>query len=148
MYTIISITDSDKHFASAIAEYLKRMGKMVRIVDLKPTKDKNSLICQKKDTEAFIAELKKSRYDGAVKVFLSILWPQKTTEELAKGLTNKNVVFGIGWPHGLLEEQLMPYINQKIAFGKATMPHGLAKLVLLEQLYRIHTIAIGKKYHY
>ncbi|MBO4203323.1 23S rRNA (pseudouridine(1915)-N(3))-methyltransferase RlmH [bacterium] len=29
-----------------------------------------------------------------------------------------------------------------------TLPHGLAKLVLIEQLYRISTLKTGKTYHY
>lgn len=73
MITLIAITDSDKHFTSAIAEYTKRMGKSVKLVDIKPTKNKNLEICKKRDTEAFLAELSKSRYDDSIKLFLSIL---------------------------------------------------------------------------
>ncbi|NOZ44115.1 MAG: 23S rRNA (pseudouridine(1915)-N(3))-methyltransferase RlmH [bacterium] len=39
-------------------------------------------------------------------------------------------------------------MDTKISFGAITMPHGLAKLILLEQIYRAETIHIGKKYHY
>lgn len=148
MITLIAITDSDKHFTSAIAEYTKRMGKSVKLVDIKPTKNKNLEICKKRDTEAFLAELSKSRYDDSIKLFLSILWVQKTTEQLAHDYGNKDLVLWIGGPYGLIEEELEWYITQKIGFGKATMPHGLVKLVALEQLYRIHTISIWKKYHY
>jgi len=35
---IMSISDSDKHFASALAEYVKRLGSDVSLVDLKPVK--------------------------------------------------------------------------------------------------------------
>lgn len=35
---IVSISDSDKHFVSAIAEYVKRLGSSVHLVDLKPIK--------------------------------------------------------------------------------------------------------------
>jgi 23S rRNA pseudoU1915 N3-methylase RlmH len=35
---IMSISDSDKHFASAIAEYVKRLGADVSLVDVKPVK--------------------------------------------------------------------------------------------------------------
>ncbi|MBP7062355.1 23S rRNA (pseudouridine(1915)-N(3))-methyltransferase RlmH [Patescibacteria group bacterium] len=46
------------------------------------------------------------------------------------------------------EEELKSVVDTSISFGKITMPHGLAKLVLLEQIYRIETIQSGKKYHY
>jgi 23S rRNA (pseudouridine1915-N3)-methyltransferase len=37
---------------------------------------------------------------------------------------------------------------KEVSFGAITLPHGLAKLVLIEQLYRIGTIEAGKSYHY
>jgi 23S rRNA pseudoU1915 N3-methylase RlmH len=36
--TLLCISDSDKHFASAIAEYEKRLGKQFTITNLKPVK--------------------------------------------------------------------------------------------------------------
>jgi 23S rRNA (pseudouridine1915-N3)-methyltransferase len=57
-------------------------------------------------------------------------------------------VFIIGWPYGLNESALATYIDDKISFGAITLPHGLAKVTLLEQLYRISTIEQGKNYHY
>jgi 23S rRNA pseudoU1915 N3-methylase RlmH len=36
---IISVSDSDKHFSSAIQEYCKRLGRDVDIVDIKPEKN-------------------------------------------------------------------------------------------------------------
>jgi 23S rRNA (pseudouridine1915-N3)-methyltransferase len=61
---------------------------------------------------------------------------------------NLNVVFVIGWPYGLDEAQLQKYITTKISFWQMTLQHGLAKLVLLEQLYRVSTIWEGRQYHY
>ena len=46
MFCILSISDSDKHFASAIAEYQKRLWKQIKIEDLKPVKDDNQLMYQ------------------------------------------------------------------------------------------------------
>ncbi|HBB04224.1 TPA: hypothetical protein DCZ39_05025 [Patescibacteria group bacterium] len=39
-------------------------------------------------------------------------------------------------------------MDGKISFGAITLPHGLAKVTLLEQIYRIGTIEQGKSYHY
>jgi len=38
MWAILSVSDSDKHFESAIKEYEKRMGKSIRIEQVKPTR--------------------------------------------------------------------------------------------------------------
>ncbi len=36
---------------------------------------------------------------------------------------------------------------RKIAFGRITLPHRLARVVLLEQIYRAYTILRGEPYH-
>jgi 23S rRNA pseudoU1915 N3-methylase RlmH len=72
------------------------------------------------------------------------------TLELAKVLKQKDSVFIIGWPYWVDEEKIkneIPSIKE-ISFGAITLPHWLAKLTLVEQLYRVSTIWIWKKYHY
>jgi len=58
----------------------------------------------------------------------------------------RTVVFLIGGSWGL-----DPAVRQKaqaiLSFGKQTLPHLLARIVLLEQLYRAETILAGKIYH-
>jgi len=56
------------------------------------------------------------------------------------------VVFIIGGPDGLAPE-LKARANLTIAFGAATWPHQLARIMLLEQLYRAVTILSGHPYH-
>jgi hypothetical protein len=38
MRVVLSVSDSDKHFETAIKEYEKRMGKSIRIEQVKPTR--------------------------------------------------------------------------------------------------------------
>ncbi len=56
------------------------------------------------------------------------------------------VVFLIGGSWGLSEE-VRERSEYLISFGKQTLPHILARILLLEQLYRAETILRGKEYH-
>jgi len=88
------------------------------------------------------------KFSAYNKILLSKEGKQLDTLALHTLLTNQNTVFIIGGPYGLNEQKLTPYIDHKISFGSITLPHGLAKVILLEQLYRISTIEQGKSYHY
>jgi 23S rRNA (pseudouridine1915-N3)-methyltransferase len=56
------------------------------------------------------------------------------------------VCFVIGAADGLADS-LRQRANRKLAFGTATWPHQLARVMLLEQLYRAGTILAGHPYH-
>ena len=90
------------------------------------------------DTENIIARL--GKFSEYTKVLLSKEGKQLDTLALYKLLTNQNAIFIIGGPYGLNESELAKHIDSKISFGAITLPHGLAKVTLLEQLYRISTI--------
>jgi 23S rRNA (pseudouridine1915-N3)-methyltransferase len=57
-----------------------------------------------------------------------------------------NVVFLIGGADGLSPE-LRRTIKTVFAFGTATWPHQLVRIMLLEQIYRAATILAGHPYH-
>lgn len=148
MYTILSISDSDKHRNSAIQEYEKRLGKMVCIENIKPAKNWSQEQIIKQDTENIIQILNK-KYQQHYKILMSKDGKLLTTEELEKTVHKQNhVVFIIWWPYGLQENQLDSITNEKIWLWKITLPHWLAKLTLIEQIYRCETIRSGKSYHY
>lgn len=72
-----------------------------------------------------------------------------TTCDIKKTVqTNNNLCFVIGWPYGLDESKLNTVVHEKRSLWSITLPHGLAKLVLIEQLYRAQTMIQWKKYHY
>jgi 23S rRNA (pseudouridine1915-N3)-methyltransferase len=52
----------------------------------------------------------------------------------------------IGGPDGL-SEAVRNAAHLKVSFGAITLPHGLARVVLAEQLYRAATILAGHPYH-
>lgn len=77
-----------------------------------------------------------------------------TSEELARrrleplALSGRShVAFVIGGPLGLAPEVLQR-ADERWSFGPVTLPHALARVVLLEQLYRAVKISRGEKYHW
>ena len=72
-----------------------------------------------------------------------------SSEEFARWLEQRrhegrDLCFVIGGPRGLDLERC----DTRLSFGPATLPHQLARVVLLEQLYRAHKILAGEPYHY
>jgi 23S rRNA (pseudouridine1915-N3)-methyltransferase len=59
---------------------------------------------------------------------------------------SKSCAFLIGGPDGHGPEVLAA-ASVKLSLGSLTLPHGLARVVLTEQLYRAATILIGHPYH-
>ena len=144
---IVSISDSDKHFASALAEYVKRLGSDVSLVDLKPVKHGTREQIIAAETQLIMDQITKK---PVATYLMSKEWKQVTTEEFGALIPkhDHHVRFIIGGPYGLEEWVLLPLIQGRLAFGQITMPHGLAKLVLIEQIYRAQQIMQGRSYHY
>jgi 23S rRNA (pseudouridine1915-N3)-methyltransferase len=58
----------------------------------------------------------------------------------------KRLLFAIGGQDGLAPS-LLGEAKRVVAFGMATWPHKLVRVMLAEQLYRAYTITIGHPYH-
>ena len=76
-----------------------------------------------------------------------------SSEELARKLDSlgvsgrSNVAFVVGGALGLSPE-VLGRADERLSFGPITLPHALARVVLLEQLYRAVKIGRGEKYHW
>jgi 23S rRNA (pseudouridine1915-N3)-methyltransferase len=56
----------------------------------------------------------------------------------------RDLCFVIGGPRGLDLDRC----DTRLSLGRLTLPHQLARVVLIEQLYRAHKILAGEPYHY
>ena len=62
----------------------------------------------------------------------------------ARRQAGRDVCFVVGGPYGTSLERC----DHKLSFGPMTLPHQLARVVLLEQLFRAHKILAGEPYHH
>lgn len=74
-----------------------------------------------------------------------------SSEEFSKEIesssqTNSCLTFVIGGSYGV-SDGVKAQIKEKISFGKMTFPHNLARLMLVEQIYRAFMISSGSTYH-
>ena len=72
-----------------------------------------------------------------------------SSEELARWLEDRrqagrDLCFVVGGPYGTRLDRC----DTRLSFGRMTLPHQLARVVLLEQLFRAHKILAGEPYHH
>ncbi len=132
----------DKHSGvqSLTAEYVQRIGRYAQI----ETRELGS--------EASLFKDVGSSKTAPVLVLLDSRGKQMSSEEFAEFLDKhqqrgtQHLWFAVGGADGFSEEARKAAATQ-LALGKMTLPHELARVVLLEQLYRAFTILKGHPYH-
>jgi len=98
------------------------------------------------------ALLKLRGREASILVLLDIRGKQLSSEELAAFLANYQgrnplpLLFAVGPANGFTAETRQE-ANLLLSLGKMTLAHELARVVLLEQLYRAFTILKGHPYH-
>jgi 23S rRNA (pseudouridine1915-N3)-methyltransferase len=127
---------------SLTAEYLKRISRHV------PSES------HELPAEAALLKLAE-RSSGRTKPVLILLdsrGRQFTSEEFAQVLRDQqdrgtqNLLFAVGPADGF-SDQARDAADLILSFGKMTLAHELARIVLLEQIYRAFTILKGHPYH-
>lgn len=142
----------EKHFKEAAGEYQKRLGPYAKIimeeVDPEPfSRESDKGKSRKRESERLIKALEKYSDDA---VFLLDEHGGQFSSVAFADLLNKEtgrVVFVIGGALGFSGE-LLEKKYKKIALSEMTLPHELARVVLLEQIYRAAAISGGRTYHY
>ena len=89
---------------------------------------------------------------GAYTVAMCIEGAEQPSEQFSRELDrlavsgHSSLVFIIGSSHGLSDE-VKAFADAKLSMSRMTFPHQLARVMLLEQLYRAFQISTGGKYH-
>ena len=136
-------------------EYLKRLSRygkyeIVAVDDVKdPDRPSAALVRQAMEKEGQ-ALLKHIRPADRV-ICLCIVADAPDSVGLARLLGSwsgdgRRNVFVIGGSNGL-SEAVLARADARLSFSNLTFPHGLMRVILLEQLYRAERIRTGEKYH-
>lgn len=134
----------ENYLVNAVNDYFERINKYhkLSIIELKDSDNMN-------DEEKEL--LKVIQNDKSYKILLDIKGEEISSTQLSTLINDKlthfsNITFIIGSSNGV-SESIKNLMNQKISFGKITMPHGLFRAVLLEQIYRSFKILNNESYH-
>ncbi len=135
---------------SLSADYLRRIEPWVPIEEkiVKAAARGDDATRRRHEAEA----LRRATPAGAFRVALDERGIQWTSERLAREVERwraewpRPVVFYLGSDLGL-EPELLAECRLRLSLGRMTLPHHLARLVLLEQVYRALSIVAGINYH-
>ena len=153
-FTIVAVGKLKERFwAAACAEYLKRLQpyaktSVVEIADIDPARAGGELAAVKREGEAVLKALP----DRAHVVVLAIDGTQRSSDDLSARIDElgisgaSEIAFVIGGSCGVSDE-VRARADELLSFGPITLPHNLARVVLLEQLYRACKISRGEPYH-
>lgn len=143
-------------YAAAVAEYQKRLQRhcKLEIVELPeqklPDTPSPAEIDQALAREAATLEERLPR--GGALIALCIEGTELSSEALSKKLSQltaagaSQLTFLIGGSFGL-HERVKARADLRLSMSPMTFPHHLARVMLLEQIYRAYQIDAGTKYH-
>lgn len=153
-FTIVAVGKLKERFwTDACAEYLKRLQPyakthVVEVADVDPARAGGDLAAVEREGSAILRALP----DRAHVVLLAIDGRERSSESLAARIDDLGIsgcgeiAFVIGGSCGTSSE-VRARADEMLSFGPITLPHNLARVVLLEQLYRACKINRHEPYH-
>ena len=153
-FTIIAIGKLKERFwTDACAEYMKRLQpyaktSVIELADVDPARVGGEATAVEREGAAILKTLP----ERAHVVVLAIDGKQRSSEGLSARIDElgvsgvSEIVFVIGGSCGVSSD-VLNRADETLSFGTITLPHNLARVVLLEQLYRACKISRGEPYH-
>ena len=121
-------------FVDDVEHYQKLLGRYARLELIEVREDDH--VPRRMPERAFVSLLHR---DG--EALDSLAFSRFLEQRRGSG---RDLAFVVGGPYGLELEAG----EHRLSLGPLTLPHQLARVVLLEQLYRAHKILAGEPYHY
>ena len=152
--TVVAVGKLKERFwTQACDEYLKRLQpyaktSVVEVPDVDPSKAGGDAAALEKEAASILRAIGQRSHV----VLLSIGGTQRSSEGLSQRLDalalagESDIVFVIGGSCGVSPE-VEARADEMLSFGPITLPHNLARVVLLEQLYRAFKLSRGEPYH-
>ncbi len=146
----------ERFYAEACAEYQKRLTRFcdLTLIELPeerlPEDPSRAQIDAALEKEAAAVEAKLPR--GGTVIALCVEGKELSSEALAETMARcaaqgaPQLTFLIGGSFGLAE-RVKQRAELRLSMSQMTFPHHLARVMLLEQLYRAYQIQTGSKYH-
>ena len=146
----------EKYWTSAAAEYSKRISGYanIEIVELKESRlpsnpseaDENSVLIR--EGQNILNKIKESDHVIAMEVEGEQLESVEVAKKIQHAFDTKSstIDFVIGGSLGLSDE-VKKRVDYGLSFSKMTFPHQMARIMLLEQIYRAFKINSGETYH-
>lgn len=145
----------EKFWADAAGEYLKRLSRymkaeVIEVPDLPEpanASDADRENVKQKEGQALLSKIRPTDRVCALCIDAPQLNSPALAEKLRRGeMTGERRVFVIGGSLGLSED-VIRRADEKLSMSQMTFPHALARVMLLEQLYRSAKIIAGERYH-
>lgn len=134
-----------KPLGPAVDEYVQRLDKLCKL-EIHEIAEAQGPDALRKEAELALRKLEgcsmRLALDSRGEAWTSERWGE-VLEECRRGAPDLGLV--IGSANGLHADVLAKC--RKVSLGPVTLPHSMARLVLLEQVYRAHTIVLGLPYH-
>ena len=145
--TVVAVGKLKERFwADACAEYLKRLKAYAKvevkeIADIDPAKAGGVDAARDREGSAVLAAIPEQSHA----ILLAIEGKERSSEGLARRLDSlalagtSDLTFIVGGSDGV-SDAVRTRANEQLSFGPITLPHNLARVVLLEQVYRAFKI--------
>lgn len=148
---ILTISERQPEWVNlAYADYAKRLPAHLspELVELPLAKRREDVARAKIDeAQRLLSAVPKSGYIIAMDEHAQNWSSMQLSEQLARWLQlGQDVAFLIGGPDGL-HSDVLSRAAQRWSISRLTFPHGLVRIILVEQLYRAHSILAGHPYH-
>jgi 23S rRNA (pseudouridine1915-N3)-methyltransferase len=138
----------DSHLESIESDYLKRINNPELIIHEVKASAEN----KEAEGEAILKKIRDLSQGGSTHSIAMTEWGKKSTSvafaEWTKNLIERpaKIFFLIAGAEGFSDEVLKA-CQERISLSELTFPHKLARILLVEQLYRAQTIRSGHPYH-